>query len=164
MRRRIGSKEIKFMFCSSCGAAITPELNYCKRCGAELSGAVAQSKTEIESLIWAIVGITIGGIGVIIGLLVVMKEVIGFDNKLIGLVASGSFFMLLIAEITFVLMLLNRSRVLKKPAVNSQLNEAGAQKLYDAPARELAEAMPVPSVTEHTTRTLDPILREPKKQ
>jgi hypothetical protein len=152
------------MFCSSCGAAITPELNYCKRCGAELSGAIQQSKTEIESLIWAIVGITIGGIGVIIGLMVVMKEVIGFDNKLIGLVASGSFFMLLIAEITFVLMLLSRINARKKAAHNQQLSDADAQKLYEAPARELAEPMPFPSVTEHTTRTLDPVLRDVKEQ
>lgn len=152
------------MFCSSCGAAVTPELNFCKRCGAELGGAVKQSETEIESLIWGIVGIAVGGIGVIIGLMAVMKEVIGFNNQLIGLVACGSFFMLLIAEITFVYMLLKRSRVLNKPAASAQLNEPETQKLYDAPARELAEAMPIPSVTEHTTRTLEPVLRDAEKQ
>jgi uncharacterized OB-fold protein len=27
------------MYCSSCGTAVMPGLNYCKRCGAKLSGA-----------------------------------------------------------------------------------------------------------------------------
>jgi hypothetical protein len=152
------------MFCSSCGAAITPELNYCKRCGTELGGVIKQSGTEIESLIWAIVGVTVGGIAVLIGLVAVLKEVFGSDTKLIGVLSVMSFFLLLIADVSLIWLLLTRSRTKKKPAVNAHLKEAEAQRLYDAPARELAEPMPMPSVTEHTTRSLEPALREKKKQ
>lgn len=153
------------MFCSSCGASITPELNYCKSCGADLGGAVKQSKTETESLIWAIVAITVGGISVIIGLLAVMKEVIKFDTPLIAIIAFLCFSMLFIADVAFIWLLLSRSRVAKKTVGNNnQLKENDTHKFYEAPARELAEPMPMPSVTEHTTRTLDAIPREQKKQ
>jgi len=149
------------MFCSSCGAAITPELNYCKRCGIELGGVIKQSGTEIESLIWAIVAVTVGGIAVLIGLVAVLKEVFGDDTRLIGLLSVMSFFLLLIADVSLIWLLLTRSRTKKKP---TQLKEAEAQRLYDAPARELAEPTPMQSVTEHTTRSLEPVLRETKKQ
>jgi hypothetical protein len=150
------------MFCSSCGAAITPELNYCKRCGTELGGLIKQSNTEIESLIWAIVAVTVGGIAVLIGLVAVLKEVFGSDTRLVGLLSVMSFFLLLIADVSLIWLLLTRSRTKKKKPV--QLKEAEAQRLYDAPARELAEPMPMQSVTEHTTRSLEPALREQKKQ
>jgi uncharacterized membrane protein YvbJ len=152
------------MFCSSCGSAITPELNYCKRCGAELNDAGKQSGTDNKSLILGFVAVPVFSITAIIGLVVLMKDVIGFDTKLVGVIAVMSFFLFVIADIALVLALLNRSRTNKKPAKKAQLNEAVTQSLYQSPARELAEPMPMSSVTEHTTRSLDAIPRKAKKQ
>lgn len=152
------------MFCSSCGAAVTPELNYCKRCGNELGGAVKKSDSLTEAMVLSIVGVTVGGIGVIIGLMAVMKNVIGFDNELIFIATLLSFFLVLVADVALIMLLLTRSRAGKKLSKKARLKEAEAQRLYEAPARELAEPMPIPTITEHTTRSLEPVLREPRKK
>lgn len=157
------------MFCSACGASVTPELNYCKRCGVELGGAgkvsVKASESMNEALVLSIVGVTVGGLGVIIGLMAVMKNVIGFSTEVILAITLLSFFLVFVGDAALIWMLLTRARTAKKTAENkNQLKEAAAQKLYEAPARELAEPMPMPSITEHTTRTLDAIPREQKKQ
>jgi hypothetical protein len=148
------------MFCSTCGASVLPDLNYCNRCGKELIGGSKQSATEIESFIWAIVGITVGGIGVIIGLMAVMKNVIGFDTGVIMTVTFLSFFMLLIADVTFIMLLLKRSGGLNKSERNNKLKQAETQKLVEMPAaQQLYEAMP-PTVTEDTTRNLESVMRK----
>ncbi|MGC2236275.1 MAG: zinc ribbon domain-containing protein [Pyrinomonadaceae bacterium] len=153
------------MFCSACGAEVSPDLNFCNRCGKELIGGIKQSATEIESFIWAIVGVTIGGIGVIIGLMAVMKNVIGFDTDVIMIVTFLSFFMLLIADVAFISLLLKRSGAMNKKANNHQIKQAEAQKLVEMPAASSARAalnestLP-PIVTEDTTRNLEPILKK----
>lgn len=153
------------MFCSACGAEVSPDLNFCNRCGKELIGGIKQSATEIESFIWAIVGITIGGIGVIIGLMAVMKNVIGFDTDVIMIVTFLSFFMLLTADVAFIMLLLKRSGGLNKSKRNNKLKQAETQKLVEMPAASSARAalnestLP-PIVTEDTTRNLEPILKK----
>jgi uncharacterized OB-fold protein len=56
------------MYCSFCGTALTPGLSYCNRCGAELGAndrSVARPKeAPQESLVWAIVAVTVVGLGV----------------------------------------------------------------------------------------------------
>lgn len=153
------------MFCSACGAEVSIELNYCKRCGKDLSGVGnKQSATEIESLIWAIVGITVGGIGVTIGLIAVMKEVAGLTTEVITLITLVSFFLILIADVAFILMLLKRSGASAKSGALNYQKDGAPQKLVEMPAaQQLYEAMP-PTVTEHTTRNLEPVYRESKKE
>lgn len=152
------------MFCSACGAEVSPDLNFCNRCGKELTGGIKQSATEIESFIWAIVGITIGGIGVIIGLMAVMKNVIGFDAGVIMTITFLSFFMLLIADVTFIILLLKRSGAMNKKANNHQIKQSDTQKFAEMPTAASARAalnestLP-PIVTEDTTRNLEPVMR-----
>ncbi|MET0754111.1 MAG: zinc ribbon domain-containing protein [Pyrinomonadaceae bacterium] len=153
------------MFCSACGAEVSPDLNFCNRCGKELTGGIKQSATEIESFIWAIVGITIGGIGVIIGLMAVMKNVIGFDTDVIMIVTLLSFFMLVIADVAFITLLLKRSGALNKSKRNNTLKQAEIQKLVEMPAASsvraaLNESTLPPIVTEDTTRNLEPVMRK----
>lgn len=149
------------MFCSTCGAEVLAGLNYCNRCGNELGGASKQSPTEIESFVWAIVGITVGGIGVIIGLMAVMKNVIGFNNDVIMLVTFMSFFLVAIANTAFIVLLLKRNGVFRnKKENNDRLKEAATQKLVGMPAaQQLTDAMP-PSIVEDTTRNLEPVMRK----
>jgi len=148
------------MFCSTCGAALKPGLNYCSRCGKEQSGAGKQSATEFESLIWAIVAITVGGISVVIGLIAVMKEVAGLSSEVITIISLVCFFLIFIADLAFIWLLLKRNRTGGKSAAVNELKEASTQKLVEMPAaQQLSGAMP-PSVTEHTTRNLEPVERK----
>src|SRR5882724_1195797 len=98
------------MYCSSCGSAVTPGLSYCNRCGSELTAKKAAPKntTQLsESLVWAIVGVSVGGLALIIGLMAVMKNELHFDNQLIVLISLLSFLLLLAAETVFIWLLFN---------------------------------------------------------
>src|SRR4051812_9761659 len=100
------------MFCPSCGTEVPPGLSYCNRCGAELN-AKARSESKLsatypESLIWATVAVTVGGLAILIGLMAVMKEA-HFDDGLIAGFMGLAFLLLLAAESVFIWLLL-RSR------------------------------------------------------
>ena len=105
------------------------------------------------SLVWAIVAITVGGIGVIIGLMAVMKEVVHFNDGLIAAFTMLSFLILLVADSVFIRLLL-RSRSGAQATAEMQPQRPTLRELDTAQARGLAA--PAASVVEHTTRTLEP--------
>jgi hypothetical protein len=161
----IRSEEKKIMYCPSCGTSVNPGLSYCNRCGAELiakdRGPGKLSETLPESLVWAIVSITVGGLAILIGLMAVMKNVLNFGTELILALTLLSFLML-IATDGVLIWLLVRSRSSarqegEKPLLNRQTNKA----LGVSQAGALPEH--APSVTEHTTRTLEPAETDWKK-
>ncbi len=102
-----------------------------------------------ESLIWAIASVTIVGLGVTIGMMAVMKEVLHFNDSLIVAFSLLTFLTFLGVDAVFVWVLLRSMRGAKEVSVKS-LSTKG---LDEAPMRVLPE--PSLSVTEHTTRTLD---------
>lgn len=144
------------MYCSSCGTAMTPGLSYCSRCGAELSakGRTASKPPEAspDSLVWAIVSVTVGGLGAIMILLAVMKEV--FGKELLLVFTLLSFLVLLLAEGMFVWLLLQRRGGVKEKENTARLKEQTTRDLAEAQARMLPEG--APSVTERATRTFKP--------
>lgn len=155
------------MYCSSCGTAAMQGLRFCKNCGARLEGKEREENQPSESffyfLIIALLGIPIAGIGLIIGLITVMKKELGFDNQIVGIVTIFSFLLLLMAETGFFALLLARvGRGRKKDNADKQLGK----QLNEAATRSLGEAQPhsfvnpVNSVTENTTRTLEMAERE----
>ena len=141
------------MYCSSCGAAVPAGSSYCNRCGTETkpkqSGATKLSETAPESLIWAIAAVTIVGLGVVIGMMAVMKEVLHFPDSLIIAFALLTFFTFIGVDAVFIRVLL-RSGVGIKEVFEKNLSTKG----LDEPGRRV---LPEPglTVTEHTTRTLD---------
>jgi hypothetical protein len=150
------------MYCSFCGTALTPGLSYCNRCGAELGAkdrsAAKPKEAPQESLVWAIVGVTVVGLGGIIGLMAVMKEVLHFGEALIITFSLLFFLAFLGVDIVFIWLLL-RSRF------GDRYREGMAQQkvpstieLSEARARVLPE--PASSITEHTTRTMEPVDEE----
>jgi hypothetical protein len=160
------------MFCSNCGKFIGEGLNFCKSCGAKVndkkSGDVGNlSESSFNTLVAGILGIPIAGIGVIIGLISVMKES-GFTNESIIACASISFVLLLTAEATFIWLLWSRTRRSEQTGddfhakENAQLNSVVAKELGAAQTQHFVE--PIASVTEHTTRPLETIRRKPKAQ
>ncbi|MCI0487976.1 MAG: hypothetical protein L0229_15405 [Blastocatellia bacterium] len=153
------------MYCSSCGEAVKTGLSYCKRCGAELipkersanKDIEESSKVSQESLVWAIVSVTIAGIGVIIGLMAVMKEVVHFNQGVITAFAILSFLIVLAADSLFIWMLLRSMRGVKEANDMTRLTEQVAREISAAQDRvDRALAEPPLSVTEHTTRSLEP--------
>ncbi|MGH9931992.1 MAG: hypothetical protein ACREA9_22560 [Pyrinomonadaceae bacterium] len=157
------------MYCSSCGSAVTSGLSYCNRCGAQLNSKESgstQGPQVPESLVWAIVAVSVGGLALIIGLMAVMKNELNFDTQLILLFSLLSFLPLLAAEIVFIWLLLSsvrhaRNRERDPDAVTS-LKGSTTKELGEAHERFLNE--PALSVTEQPTRTLETVHRERKPE
>lgn len=149
------------MYCSSCGGAVRPSLSYCNHCGARLDAAKVDSITNSsevkpETLVWGIIAVFVFGLVGIIGLMAVMKYVFDQPGNL-GLIISFtllSFLIMLAVEGVLIGMLLGRKRNAKKAGDSEQLKAQAAKELGDK-ARVLPE--PALSVTEHTTRTLEPV-------
>lgn len=155
------------MYCSSCGTAVAQGLTYCSYCGAKVGGAKNESTgkpAELfpESLIWAIASVFIVGLGCIIGLMAVMKQVLDFKDGMVITIILLSFLLLFMVEGTFIWLLLSRRRGIKEAGDGERLQERATKELDEAQARALPE--PLPSITEHTTRTLEPLYSERKAE
>src|SRR5262249_55219317 len=144
VRLRGGEK----MFCSSCGASVTPGLSYCNRCGAELNakkiGANELLEMPIESLVWAIVTVAAVGVGALIGLMALMKLALHFNE---GLIAGFSLLCLLpflAAETVFIWLVIRAISGVKKAADTVQSKGGATKEIDQTQPRVLAE--PSPSV------------------
>ena len=155
------------MYCSSCGMAVAQGLSYCKHCGAKLNGAkgdnvTKSSEVKPELLVSAMVGLFIFGllaIGVLMG---VMKETVGFDIRILFAVTVFSLMLLLGVEGVLISLLLKSKRGAKAVGDTERLKGQTTQELGEAQARVFP--VPVPSVTEHTTRAFEPIHNERKSK
>ena len=154
------------MYCSSCGMAIKPGLSYCNHCGAELKakqhGRARLSETSLESLVWAIASVTIVGLGAVIGLMAVLKEVLHFNDGLIIAFSLLGFLSFLGVDGVFIWVLLRVRMGEKEADAMPKEKKITRRELDEANARVLAE--PALSVTEHTTRTLESADRRRKNE
>ena len=143
------------MFCSNCGSAASPSLTYCNQCGAELAKhheSTKLSATSMESLVWAIAAVTIVGMGAVIGLMAVMKQVLHFSDSLITIFSLLFLATFIGIDFVFVWLLFSKfgnkerfSRPRKNELRTSELDRPNVRILPEAP----------PSIAEHTTRTLE---------
>lgn len=144
------------MYCPSCGKAVSPSLSYCNRCGAELNAKAhsesKHSETYPESLIWAIVAVSVGGLAILIGLIAMMKES-HFDSGLIAGFSGLAFLLILAAESVFIWMLLRSRKEAKEASDMIQPQKSTIRELDAAKPHVILE--PASSVAEHTTRTLE---------
>jgi hypothetical protein len=161
------------MYCSSCGKTVMPGLSFCNHCGVQLSGkkkpeAGEMSEASFNFLIAALLGLPIAGIGVVIGLLSVMKKELGMADEVVGLVALFAFLLLALSEFGLLRLLLSSTRV--KKVEKPSMKKHRPNEVDEAATRTLNEAQPfdsvhnVGSVTEDTTRIFEPAYREPKAQ
>lgn len=157
------------MFCSSCGTAVARGLAYCNHCGGKLDGgkndAVAKPvETFPESLVWALVAVFVVGLGGIIGLMAVMKEVVGFGPDIILYITLLCFLPMLVVEGVLIWKLLRHKSGAKEAgdAVAARLKARETRELGAAQARSLPD--PAASVIEHTTRAFDPAYVERKQK
>ncbi len=148
------------MFCPSCGMALVQQTRYCNRCGAHLinrdSDAIKlfekRMESEMEGLFWS----TVFGLGLILGGLIVMKKVQLSDWFLLAyMILSSAAFM------TYFGLGLWQVRRLAKSSKDATSNVEPGQRDIDELNQASSESLlhAAPSVTEHTTRTLEPIPR-----
>ena len=156
------------MYCSSCGVSVAQGLSYCNHCGAKLNGEKGDSlikTTELRAeslIISAMVGLFVLGLLAIAVLMGVMKAVLDLNAGQILGFATLSFLIMLLIEGVLIWRLSRRQRGAEETGAVALSKEQPMRELDPARARELPEAMP--SVTEHTTRTLEPIYRERKSK
>jgi len=152
------------MYCQSCGAETSRDLNYCSRCGASTlpeTELVPISLTKPALAIGLTVAlITLGGFVLLITGAIKLAEIFKVPDPIMAVIVMGMF---TIAFCDFMLLrLLNR--IINSSLETRKEKPAGLKK---APGRDTARQLsspqfePVPSVTEHTTRTFTPVYREP---
>jgi len=145
------------MYCSTCGVAIAQGLSYCNYCGAKLMRSDSDSTPEQRSdwLIFGMLATFVFGLVAITVLMGVMKVILGLQVPTILAFMLLPFSIMVAMESVFIRLLLRRSET-TKPVELSQTQVTN--ELNSAQPRTLGE--PRPSVTDHTTRAFEPVLRD----
>ena len=155
------------MYCSSCGIAVAQGLGYCNHCGAKLNTAKNESLIKSqdgkpERLVSAMVTVFVLGLLAITLLLGVMKSVLGLNAGQIMAFAILSFLVMLLIEGVCIWLLFSRHRSAKEVSDAASSKNPVTKELEAEQMRVLPE--PLVSVTDHTTRTFDPIYSERKSK
>lgn len=157
------------MYCPTCGTQLTKELAYCPRCGANLAPterAPKASPARLTGATWALaLSTTLVALGGIALLFIFAMTAL---TRRIEPTPGVAFMMFLLAAVTVVVASVlgwQLSRVVRlyKDADDEPAAKQSKQRLAaDRPAPALLDAArePVASVTEHTTRTFEPVPRE----
>lgn len=148
-------------YCPSCNKEVIAGLSYCNHCGFKLTGKkganLQSSEVRPEFLVAAMFGLFVFGLVAIGFLISLLKQGAGFDFSILLALTLFSFTLLLLVEGVFAFLLLRRKRVEKEEINSHRLNEQAIKEIYTPPAQALSESTFQPaSVTEHTTRTLEP--------
>lgn len=156
------------MYCPSCGTEVTLGLNYCNRCGANLSQASNLPEQPARHV--NLTGPTIAvALMVIIGLGITFASVADLAKKDIHPVALTWMVIAGLAMITGVAALIIRQwsnlAGVTKPKERPLERKNSADKEFAPAQLPPQRSEPVSSVTEHTTRTFNPayIERERRK-
>ena len=152
------------MYCSTCGVNVAQGLSYCNYCGAKVgeAGSSVSKSSEVrpEFLIASMMALFMFGLLAITILMGMMKSVLGLPVERVLGFAMLPFLLMLLLEGVCLRLLLRRMRDTEATSANALLNEQTTKELNRADERSLGE--PVPSVTDHTTRTLEPVYSERK--
>ena len=148
------------MYCSTCGVAVAQGLSYCNYCGAKLSGDGVTKPSEVraEFLVFAMIAVFVFGLVAITMFMGVMRAALGLQVETILVFTLLPILLMLVLEGVFIRLLLTRNRGAGITDESARLREQTTRELDAKQARALPE--PLASVTEHTTRTFDPIYRE----
>lgn len=150
------------MYCSSCGVVVAQGLSYCNYCGAKSSGVngerlITSPEVKPGTLVFGMAAVLVFGFVAIVFLMLAMKMVGLNVGQILGFTIL-SFLIMLFVEGVFTWQLVRRKRGADETGETALSKEQTTKQLDGAQARGLAE--PLASVTEHTTRTLEPIYNE----
>ena len=147
------------MYCSGCGTPLAPGLSYCNRCGMSLKGRDDPKPDPFGFYLIAITIIGIGGLSLMLGGAIALKNGAQFHDDLIGFFMLMTFLIVGIVEISLCRQLSRLTRSEKNKSLTPPLQVGMPLDVHGSQPRSLAE--PVPSVTENTTRTLEYSRNEP---
>ena len=122
----------------------------------KIQGQAEKAGTAIDTLLWVIVGTTITLLGMALGALVLIKH--GAINERIGMAfVILTFISLVVTEGVLLWRLLHLNRSAEETLAVPQENALSTEESNPVTARALQEPLePASSVTEQTTRTLEP--------
>jgi|ERR1051326_7898003 flagellar basal body-associated protein FliL len=148
------------MFCSACGVAINQGLTYCKNCGTKVSREDERRPAEPkpENIIMMMVATFVMGVCAIAALMVVLKAIQFEFGPLMAITMMGFLIMIALEGIFTYLLFRGRQRGEVKDAKLTSAQSTTKQ----LEAQSQFPLQPVESVTENTTRTLDPVFSERK--
>lgn len=120
-------------------------------------------ESSFNLLVAGLLAVPIAGIGLIIGLLTVMKRELGFGDEMIGVMAVLCIALLILTELGLLWLLwtiTRNGRVRAKEPPRRELSDRDVE-LKGLPGSRFEPVdRSAPSVTEHTTRTLDAVPRD----
>ena len=151
------------MYCSTCGRAVTPGLSYCNHCGARLNqGDSDRKSSELQPglLVSAICALFILGLVALTALMGVMKVILQLPVDQVLAFTLPVFLLMVMIEALLIRLLLQRTKAIEGARGQELSKQQVTNQLEPAQPRSLPENMA--SVTEHTTRVLDPIPNERK--
>jgi hypothetical protein len=141
------------MYCANCGTPINQELSYCNRCGASLREREEHKSTAaISAFLTAITLLGLGGLGIMLGGAVVLRQGAALSQDLIGVFMLFSF---LIVGITETMLVRQLSRLMGKSEMRTVIPAAEKIPIAIRQAQPLPLSEPIGSVTDNTTRTLE---------
>ena len=141
------------MYCSACGTPLAAGLSYCNRCGMSLKERSEPTPTVVGSYLTSITVIGVGGLGLMLGGAIALKNGGHFGEEIVGVFMVMCFFIVALVEFFLCRQL---SRISRQVDHQTQLAPPAAAPPIDfrvPQPRGLAE--PLQSVTENTTRTLE---------
>jgi len=155
------------MYCPSCVAESALDLNYCNRCGANVASAnlpvrelVPVNLTKPAVAIGLTVAlITLGGFAVLIEGAIHLAQVFHVPDPIMAIIMFGMV-TILVSDIMLIRLL---ARIVK---ASLEAKKEATPPIPKLQSREIPRQLsprlePVPSVTEHTTRTFAPVFKEP---
>ena len=153
------------MYCPSCGAELTLELKYCSRCGANVAAPIEPvrelvpiSLTMPTLAIGLIVTlITLGGFALLITGAIKLASVFHVPDPIMAIILFG----MCTIVIVDILLLRLLSRIVRASLDAKKESPSLPKQSRETPRQLSPQLLPVPSVTEHTTRTFSPVYREP---
>ncbi len=148
------------MYCQSCGTAVPQHMRYCNRCGTQLvapeeSPAKTAREKRLDEYLDGLFWITVFGLAFVLGGTLILKKIALNNWLILGYMVLSSVAFL----INFGLSLWGVARIHREgktdriTAPSTNTSELAAP----ADAAALPPATPMPSVTENTTRSFDPI-------
>lgn len=148
------------MYCPACATPIAPGLSFCNRCGMSLKEPSNSKAGVVGAYLTAITLVGLGGLGLMLGGAMALKNGGQFHEELIGIFMFMVFVIVGLVELSLCRQLSRVNRASDKKQSLAPPLPAGMPAGISAPQlRALGE--PVQSVTENTTRTLEYSRNEP---
>jgi hypothetical protein len=149
------------MYCQTCGNEVSPEIKYCNRCGANLSTLFESNPAPMKPIRLGFPAVVLGlmvtiGIGIIFSSAAELAERQVHFAAITGMVifALATLFgcTALVLRFWLKVLAMNRENYQQQPPQPRQM---------PAPRPQFQQRLePMPSVTEHTTRTFSSVYRE----